>query len=244
MEDSEIENLKIPQILEDDAIVFIWTTSPMMEKAIAIGKKWGLTFVNIFIVWKKLSKNGNKNKPCLGLYSRQQVEFLLMFKKGNVSQFKKNYKYFSNSLEENEIYFSDESSIHSMKPPKVLKIIDNMFFNLKKLEIFSRKSTNMDWDFVGNEKNKFGSVNVSEEFLKRRRIKQEENYSIIKSFKFEDGKYITLNKFGKIIIKQHSKKINKKKRKRNSFSNCLEYEQPTFTQALIEIKKKKLNKNY
>ena len=52
---------------------------------------------------------------------------------------------------------TEPSTVHSHKPNAVYEMLDNMFPDAKKLELFAR-NTKKNWDCWGNQTNMFGEV--------------------------------------------------------------------------------------
>lgn len=126
----------------------------------------------------------------MGKYTRQTSEFVLMGTKGKIEKFKKlNSPYIENTFQ-----FNVEE--HSKKPKILKKMIHQIFENIPKLELFSRDSNDLNWEYWGNEVVKFGKNNNQE---KKRKI-IEEQYSLVEKFndqKRMKGKMIDRNnKYG------------------------------------------------
>jgi N6-adenosine-specific RNA methylase IME4 len=126
----------------------------------------------------------------MGHYTRQTSEFVLMGTKGKIEKFKKtNSPYIENTFQ-----FNVEE--HSKKPKYLKKMIDQIFENIPKLELFSRDSNDLNWENWGNEIEKFGKNNNQEK--KRKMI--ENQYSLIEELneqKRMKGKMIDRNnKYG------------------------------------------------
>ena len=118
----------------DDAILFLWGTSPKLEEAMLVLQSWGFTY-RTCAVW-------DKQKIGMGYYFRQQHELLLIATKGS----------FPAPAPENRppsvFYF--ERGEHSAKPHEVAEIIEKMYPELPKLEMFCR-SAREGWTVWGNQ---------------------------------------------------------------------------------------------
>ena len=137
---TELKKLLINEMLEDNALVFMWTTGPLLKRSIRLGTTWGLQYATIGFVWDKQQVNP-------GNYTMSQIELCLIFKKGAIPTPRgaRNVKQF----------LSQERREHSRKPDEVRRRIDEMFPDLKKLEMFARSMPDNDWDAYGNEVNRF-----------------------------------------------------------------------------------------
>jgi len=116
----EIVDLKIP--VADDAVLFLWTTNPMLPSALTVMGQWGFEY-KTNLVWVKDAFG-------TGYYFRGQHELLLVGKKGNVPA----------PLEENRpvsVLISPRRE-HSRKPDEVYELIERMYPNRSYLELFAR----------------------------------------------------------------------------------------------------------
>lgn len=127
-------NLPIRDLAEDNAVLFLWTTSPKLFDAHDVIKAWGFEYKTSF-VWDKV-------KHVMGHYNSVRHEFLLLCTKGS---FPKQ----SNTLHDSviEIERSDE---HSEKPEYFRQLIETMYPLSKKIELFARRKSE-GWDAWGNE---------------------------------------------------------------------------------------------
>ena len=69
---SEIKNLPIEKIADNDCALFMWITDFHLPYAFELFEKWGFKYRTIVFVWKKITKNG---KTCanLGAFLRRSV---------------------------------------------------------------------------------------------------------------------------------------------------------------------------
>jgi N6-adenosine-specific RNA methylase IME4 len=130
----ELCELPIRDLTEDNAVLFMWTTSPKLFDSYAVIKAWGFEYKTSF-VWDKV-------KHVMGHYNSVRHEFLLLCTKGS---FPKQ----SNTLHDSviEIERSDE---HSEKPEYFRQLIETMYPLSKKIELFARRKSE-GWDAWGNE---------------------------------------------------------------------------------------------
>jgi len=70
----EIKALKVPAA--DDAVLFLWVTSPKLPEGLEVLAAWGFQYVTC-MVWVK-------DRIGMGYYARQQHELLLIGKRGNL----------------------------------------------------------------------------------------------------------------------------------------------------------------
>ncbi|OGM09329.1 hypothetical protein A2Z67_04685 [Candidatus Woesebacteria bacterium RBG_13_36_22] len=127
----EICNLKIRT--EDNAVLFLWVTSPLLEDAFKVINAWGFKYKSSF-VWDKMTHN-------FAHYNSLRHEFLLVATKGSC-------------LPDRRKLYPSVVSIHrgkhSEKPPKFRKMIEDLYPIGKRIELFARKRDEK-WEVWGDE---------------------------------------------------------------------------------------------
>lgn len=131
---SELCLLPISEFAEDNAVLFLWTTSPLLEDAFKVINAWGFKYKTSF-VWDKIKHN-------MGHYNSVRHEFLLVCTKGSCVP--DNTKLFDSvqSIERKE---------HSRKPEEFRAIIDTLYTYGEKIELFRRGDSPKGWKVWGNE---------------------------------------------------------------------------------------------
>jgi N6-adenosine-specific RNA methylase IME4 len=130
----EICNLPIHEVCADDAILFLWATSPKLEEAMKVLEAWGFIY-RTCAVW-------DKEKIGMGYYFRQQHELLLVAAKGHPPT--------PDPSDRVSSVIRTPRLKHSQKPEVVYEIIEAMYPHLPKLELFARSLRNQ-WSAWGNE---------------------------------------------------------------------------------------------
>jgi len=131
---SQLRELSINEIADDNAILFMWCTSPMLESAFTLVESWGFRYKTSF-VWDKVKHN-------FGHYNSVRHEFLLVCTKGSCTP--DNLKLFDS------VQQIKRSKVHSQKPEEFREIIDTLYTWGNKIELFARKRTS-GWDVWGNQ---------------------------------------------------------------------------------------------
>ncbi|MHA2377487.1 MAG: MT-A70 family methyltransferase [Candidatus Thorarchaeota archaeon] len=130
----ELCELAVKDMVGDDAVLFIWVTSPLLFESEKVIKAWGFEYKTSF-VWDKVKHN-------YGHYNSVRHEFLLVCTRG------------SKTPDNKELYDSvqtvERSKKHSEKPEEFRKIIDDLYPHGGRIELFARKQTD-GWDAWGNE---------------------------------------------------------------------------------------------
>jgi len=148
MTDQEIYDLPLRGYLEDRAAVFLWATCPKLDVAMTALECWGLFFKGVAFVWVKTSQNGIpwKAKGVRPSVVKPLTELVLVA---------------STKKQGRPLPLADESVVqtvfatpreHSRKPDEVITRIDQLYPNVRKLEMFGRgKPANEMWDIWGKE---------------------------------------------------------------------------------------------
>lgn len=127
----ELCNMQLPKT-EDNAVLFLWVTSPLLEDAFKVINAWGFKYKTSF-VWDKISHN-------MGHYNSVRHELLLVCTKGSC-------------LPDNQKLFDSVQSIerteHSVKPEIFREIIDTLYIKGNRIELFARRKIE-NWDCYGN----------------------------------------------------------------------------------------------
>jgi N6-adenosine-specific RNA methylase IME4 len=137
MTHEEMMALPVANICTPDAILFMWSTNAHLAKAILIMQAWGFEYLTN-LVWKKSS--GGQG---MGFYVRNVHEPLLIGRKGKMIS----------PLPENRPPSVIEAprTGHSEKPREVYSLIDKMYPDFQKIELFAR-AQHLGWDRWGNHK--------------------------------------------------------------------------------------------
>jgi len=130
----ELCNLPIKELSEDNAVLFFWVTSPLLEECFEVINTWGFKYKTSF-VWDKVKHN-------MGHYNSVRHELLLICTKGNCLPDSKKLIDSVQSIE--------RSDIHSEKPEEFRKIIDTLYPVGKRIELFARKQIE-GWESWGTD---------------------------------------------------------------------------------------------
>lgn len=136
----EIQNLPINNITENNAVLFMWATFPMIQDALDTIKAWGFSYRTCAFVWVKKTNKGSNFWGC-GYYTRSNAEICLLATKGKMLQ------RYSHSI--HQIVESIPEK-HSKKPGIVRDKIIGLFGTLPRIELFARDKAD-GWDCWGKE---------------------------------------------------------------------------------------------
>jgi len=107
---------------EKDAVLFMWVTSPMLDVSFQVIEGWGFKYKSSFI-WNKVRHN-------FAHYNSMRHEFLLICTRGSCTPDIKEL--------EPSIITEERNTIHSRKPERFRDIIDMLYTQGNRIEMFAR----------------------------------------------------------------------------------------------------------
>jgi N6-adenosine-specific RNA methylase IME4 len=128
----DIKALAIPA--SDDAVLFLWATSPMLANAVEVMKAWGFDY-RTCVVWVK-------DRIGMGYYVRQQHELLLIGHRGRLPV--------PDPEDRPSSVINAARGAHSVKPEEGYEIVERMYPLLERVELFARRPRD-GWAAWGNE---------------------------------------------------------------------------------------------
>lgn len=135
MDLDEIRELPVEDLATDDAVLFMWATSPKLAEAMSVVESWGFTY-RTCMVW-------DKERMGMGYYARQQHELLLIATKGSPPAPEP-------SARPSSVIREKRDNKHSRKPATFAEIIEAMYPDVPRVELFCREPRE-GWDAWGNE---------------------------------------------------------------------------------------------
>lgn len=130
----DICNMPIKALAEDNAVLFMWVTSPILEESFQVVSAWGFKYKSSF-VWDKILHN-------MGHYNSVRHEMLLVCTRGSCQP---DIRKLFDSV------YSEERTQHSKKPEHFRSVIDTIYPNGRRIELFARNVTARGWDVYGNQ---------------------------------------------------------------------------------------------
>jgi N6-adenosine-specific RNA methylase IME4/ParB-like chromosome segregation protein Spo0J len=124
-----------------DAVLFLWAPTPLLSDALNVMTAWGFEYVTN-IVWVK-------DRIGVGHWVRNQHELLLIGRRGEFPT--------PEPANRPGSVIEAPRREHSQKPDEAYELIERMYPDLPKLELFARY-TRLGWDVWGNETAKFGDA--------------------------------------------------------------------------------------
>jgi N6-adenosine-specific RNA methylase IME4 len=126
--------LPIQGLIDANAVLFLWVTSPKLTEGLQVLEAWGFEY-RTSAVW-------DKEKIGMGYYFRQQHEILLVGAKGSLPPPAPSDRIGS--------VFRVPRAKHSEKPQEVIECLTAMYPYFQKLELFARR-THPAWEAWGYE---------------------------------------------------------------------------------------------
>jgi N6-adenosine-specific RNA methylase IME4 len=133
---AELCALPVRDLATKDAMLFLWAPSTHLREAFDVIEAWGFQYATC-AVWVKTDC-----APGLGHYVRQQHEFLLIARRGNFPPPPPNTRPSS--------VITAPRREHSRKPDEVHAMIERMYPDVPKIELFARR-TRKGWASWGNQ---------------------------------------------------------------------------------------------
>jgi N6-adenosine-specific RNA methylase IME4 len=130
----EICGLPVSNLAAPIAVLFLWVPPAILEKGFTVIRAWGFTYCT-GSVWKK-------DRIGAGFYFRQQHEHLLVASRGDLPA--------PPPPARPPSVFDAPRGEHSEKPDEAYKIIEAMYPELPKVELFARRAR-PGWACWGNE---------------------------------------------------------------------------------------------
>ena len=129
---------KVNKITYKDCILFMWITAPKLNWMNDVLESWGFEY-KTNIIWDKI-------KPMMGHYSSVRHEILIIAGKGKSAPICDGKTI--QSID--SVQSIDKTTVHSQKPEQFYEIIEKLYPNYKKIELFARNKKK-GWDVWGNE---------------------------------------------------------------------------------------------
>lgn len=136
----DIKDLPLKNIANDDCILFLWVTFPLLKEGFEVIDAWGFTYKTVAFNWVKKNKIKDSWFWGLGYWTRSNSELCLLATKGNIKR---------KSASVHQIIDTPIEK-HSKKPDIVKEKITELVGDLPRIELFARETAD-GWDSWGNE---------------------------------------------------------------------------------------------
>src|SRR5262249_40334290 len=134
MQTEDICAMPVSELATDDAVLFLWTTAPHLQESFRVIEQWGFRYATN-IAWVK-------DKTGLGYWVRNQHELLLIATRGSIPSP-------APSQRPPSVIHAPRRE-HSRKPDEAYALIERMYPELPKIELFARQAR-PGWAAWGNQ---------------------------------------------------------------------------------------------
>lgn len=134
MTEQELINLDVRDLCDESSVLFLWATNPLLDVAMRVMEGWGFTYKTNF-VWVKDKARG------FAWWAKSKHEILLVGTKPKSGTPVQSAESAITTSRPNE---------HSKKPETFYELIETLFPNERKIELFARNKRD-GWDVWGNE---------------------------------------------------------------------------------------------
>ena len=166
---NDICALDIKKIAAKNCILLMWTTGPHMKSALTVIDAWGFSYKTMYEVWVKTTK-GEMRRNRLGYYTKQCAEYVLLATRGHPIRLKKTSKSDDERAESFANVFFADSTRHSEKPRYPYEVVDQMFHDVPRIELFGRTWFNEGWDCWGAQLEQIVDGTAQQRIAERRKM--------------------------------------------------------------------------
>lgn len=148
----DLQALNLQALMNDDCVLFMWVTWPLLPEALELGAAWGLQYKTCAFDWLKRTSSRKAWFMGMGYWTRANSEPCLLFSKGSPKRRGKGVR---------QLIVEDDSQLsllppiiapvaaHSAKPieqySRIEALVDGPY-----LEVFAR-APRSGWDAIGND---------------------------------------------------------------------------------------------
>lgn len=136
----EISELPIKKIADEDCILFLWVTFPILKECFEVIESWGFKYSTCGFVWVKKNKKSDSWFFGNGSWTRANTELCLIATKGKITRLDASISQI----------VCEPIRGHSQKPEVIYELIEKLVGKLSRIELFARNER-LGWHYFGNE---------------------------------------------------------------------------------------------
>jgi len=140
---TDIKNLPVQTISDDDCVLMMWTTGPLLDKAFDVITSWGFKYKTIGFTWIKENKKSHGLFMGGGYWTRSNAELCLLATKGSPKRI---------NADVMQAIVSPRRE-HSRKPDEIHDRVERLVGG-PYIELFAR-TPRQGWDTWGNDTEHF-----------------------------------------------------------------------------------------
>lgn len=141
MELSDLMQLQVKQLADNDCVLFMWHVPPMPTEALKVVEAWGFKVKTMKgFTWHKLNKRAGTSFLGMGNWTRANTEDCLIATRGNPKRVNASVRQFIEA----------PLGAHSQKPAEIRDRIVQLMGDVPRIELFAREQAD-GWDAWGNE---------------------------------------------------------------------------------------------
>ena len=137
---ADLWDMNVASICDDDCILFLWVTFPMLQEAFPLMEAWGFKYKTLGFNWVKRNKKADSFFWGMGNWTRSNPEICLIGVRGNPQRVGKGVHSIIDSRIER----------HSQKPAETRSKIVALCGDVPRLELFARERS-PGWDVFGDQ---------------------------------------------------------------------------------------------
>lgn len=149
----DIKNLPVKTIADDDCVLLMWTTGPMLEKSFGVIKEWGFKYKTIGFTWAKENMKSDGFFMGNGYWTRSNAELCLLATTGKPKRINADVRQL----------LVEPRREHSRKPDVMYERIERLLDG-PYIELFARTQYK-DWDCWGLQTEKFKVEDTHEDLF-------------------------------------------------------------------------------
>jgi N6-adenosine-specific RNA methylase IME4 len=153
---ADLQRLEVGSIAAKDSALFLWTTDPLIPKALELIDFWGFKYKTVAFYWAKLNKNMSRVMldehaffTGLGYWTRANPEICLLATRGSPKR---------KSRDVRRLVIAPRRE-HSRKPDEIYERIERLMDG-PYVELFAR-NTRPGWESLGHQVGLFDSGPVA-----------------------------------------------------------------------------------
>ena len=128
MRTQDICDIPVKDIADDESMLFLWTTMPMIPDALKVMKAWGFKYKTCAFTWIKTNPRSGTPAYLMGQYTMGSTELCLLGTRGHRWRESRNVK---------QLVIAPRTG-HSRKPQEVRKRIVELCGDVPRVELFAR----------------------------------------------------------------------------------------------------------